>query len=217
MSKQIKLKDDEYNKAFPSRLRVALEFEGKSQAGLSKYLGITSQMVGYYKIGKSSPDWETIVKIAKYFNVSTDWLLGISDFKTVSADIQNAINVTGLSESAIETLCYDKLPSHNKKSLKSFLSEFLSDTESVTFFSSNLAYIDSYIKEASNDPTKEISIPFKFNDIFGNPLEDYHLCDICFELAYLRAREAGDDVYRFLTDNIEDIFTDIYTSSDTQK
>ena len=53
--------------------------KGLSQMALAKILGISQQTIGSWETGRTSPDLETLVKIAKFFNVSTDYLLGISD------------------------------------------------------------------------------------------------------------------------------------------
>lgn len=67
-----------YNSAFPRTLRTLMENRVPSvtQSELGKAIGKTRQAVGYYSDGSSSPDWETLVKIADFFNVSVDYLLG---------------------------------------------------------------------------------------------------------------------------------------------
>lgn len=47
-----------------------------SQSLLSKELGFTPQAVNKWYFGKAEPDTKTIKKIANYFNVSIDYLLG---------------------------------------------------------------------------------------------------------------------------------------------
>ena len=47
-----------------------------SQAKLGAALGLTQQMVSSYEKGTSSPNIEVLVKIADYFNVSLDALVG---------------------------------------------------------------------------------------------------------------------------------------------
>lgn len=74
---ELKSLDENYNKAFPTVMRKLMQ--RTTQADLAGYLSKTRQSITYYCDGSSSPDWETIVKIANYFNVSTDYLLGITD------------------------------------------------------------------------------------------------------------------------------------------
>jgi transcriptional regulator with XRE-family HTH domain len=47
-----------------------------SQADLSNILGVTQQAVGKWERDKTTPDYETLKKIASFFNVTTDYLLG---------------------------------------------------------------------------------------------------------------------------------------------
>ncbi len=90
---------------FRERLR---ELRGKkSQEEIAKAIGITPQSLGRYeKKGKGGrkPDIEVLKLIAKHFNVSADYLLGLSEIKTIEPDINNACNVTGLNEDAIKKL-----------------------------------------------------------------------------------------------------------------
>lgn len=73
----------EYNrgmKVFGERL-VELRKEKKiSQAKLAKSLGVSYSVVCYWETDRSEPTAPNIVKIAEFFNVTTDYLLGRSDF-----------------------------------------------------------------------------------------------------------------------------------------
>ena len=48
--------------------------------------------------------FRSFIYLAKFYNVSTDYLLGISDDKTADKNEQTAIAVTGLNEQAINSL-----------------------------------------------------------------------------------------------------------------
>lgn len=48
---------------------------------LGKLIGVSESAVGMYERGEREPDFETTDKIASYFNVTTDYLLGRSDIK----------------------------------------------------------------------------------------------------------------------------------------
>ena len=49
---------------------------GYTQEEISKILNITRNAYTMYETNKSMPTIETIVKLAEYYNVSTDYLLG---------------------------------------------------------------------------------------------------------------------------------------------
>ena len=93
---------DMYDYDFPKRLRSLLE--GRTQQDIATAIGKSRQTVSYYANGEAAPDYETIIKLADYFQVTTDYLLGVSDIKTPRADIQAVCKYTGLSESAVENL-----------------------------------------------------------------------------------------------------------------
>ncbi len=50
-----------------------------TQADLAKYLGVTPKAVSFYELGQREPSNETLVLLAKKFNVTTDYLLGLSE------------------------------------------------------------------------------------------------------------------------------------------
>lgn len=52
-----------------------------TQQELADKIGVSRGTVGMYEIGKREPDADTLGKIADYFNVSTDYLLGRTDQK----------------------------------------------------------------------------------------------------------------------------------------
>ena len=50
-----------------------------TQYRLAKDLAISDGLISDWKNGRSSPTSERLIKLAKYFNVSTDYLLGLTD------------------------------------------------------------------------------------------------------------------------------------------
>lgn len=84
------------------RMRDLREEKGVSQEELAAALGITRLSVGNYERGQRKPDAEMIVKIARYFDVSADYLLGLSEVRTNSG--KSMQEEMGLSEAALETL-----------------------------------------------------------------------------------------------------------------
>lgn len=62
-------------------IRVLRLEKGITQNELSNYLGLTPKMVSFYELGERFPPYDIINKLADYFNVSTDYLLGRSEIK----------------------------------------------------------------------------------------------------------------------------------------
>ncbi len=56
---------------------------GISQVDLASELGITKQCVSNWENDNILPSIEMLVKISKYFKVSTDYLLGLDNKKTI--------------------------------------------------------------------------------------------------------------------------------------
>lgn len=61
------------------RIKELRKEAGKTQKEVAEKLGVTSQCFGHYENGKSSPEPEMLIKIADYFLVSVDYLIGRSD------------------------------------------------------------------------------------------------------------------------------------------
>ena len=60
-------------------LRELRTQKGLTQAELSKTLQVSASSIGMYEQGRREPDNETLGKIANYFNVTNDYLLGRTD------------------------------------------------------------------------------------------------------------------------------------------
>lgn len=61
------------------RLRYIRESQDKIQQDVADFLGITRPAYCSYETGRRRPDHTTIAKLATFFHVSTDYLLGNSD------------------------------------------------------------------------------------------------------------------------------------------
>lgn len=59
-----------------ARLR---KMKGLSQDELADLLGVSRGAISMYEINKREPDYETLEKLATFFGVSTDYLLGRTD------------------------------------------------------------------------------------------------------------------------------------------
>jgi len=54
-----------------------------TQNAIAEKLGISRSTIGMYETGAREPDFETLEKIADYFNVDTDFLLGRTNQTTM--------------------------------------------------------------------------------------------------------------------------------------
>lgn len=62
------------------------------QKELAEELNLTQQTISSYESNKREPDSETLQKIAQYFDVSVDYLLGISKERTPADKIKEALS-----------------------------------------------------------------------------------------------------------------------------
>ena len=64
-----------------NRLKSLREERGLFQSDIAKVLGISVAAVGFYENEKRDMSPDTILKLAEYFNVTTDYLLGKTDVR----------------------------------------------------------------------------------------------------------------------------------------
>lgn len=62
---------------FVERFSELLKSSGKQQKDICKELGIYKQKVSRWKNGLTEPSFDELILLAKYFKVTTDYLLGV--------------------------------------------------------------------------------------------------------------------------------------------
>jgi len=63
---------------FAERLKALRRDKAVTQKSMAEYLGMREQAYQMYEYGKREPNHETTIKLADYFNVSLDYLVGRS-------------------------------------------------------------------------------------------------------------------------------------------
>ncbi|MGG1215300.1 helix-turn-helix domain-containing protein [Micromonospora provocatoris] len=92
------------------RLKYLRKSNNKTQQDIADILGITRPAYTAYEQGKRNPDYEILEKIADYYNVSIDYLLGRTDNK-------GALHTqAGISDNE-----YNNLSSYQKEVIDFFL------------------------------------------------------------------------------------------------
>lgn len=99
--------DDKYFGVFPTRLRGLIESKKTTITALANALKISRQSVSQYQDGTGQPNVDKLCKIAKYFNVSTDYLVGLSSVPSTNNDTRDICEKTGLSEHTVSRLMQD--------------------------------------------------------------------------------------------------------------
>lgn len=120
---------DKYNEILPSRIRALIADSGATQNQIAKEIGVTRQSISQYCDGSTVPNADKLLKLAQYFSVSADYLLGITNAKTIDKDVQFICEYTGLNESVIASLADRELPNYIAELLnlfsKSYQTEYL--------------------------------------------------------------------------------------------
>jgi transcriptional regulator with XRE-family HTH domain len=78
---------------FGNIMRDLLEERNLSQKQLANDLNISASAVGNYVRNNREPDFETLKKIAKYFQVSTDFLLNYHSEQDYSYEEQKILQI----------------------------------------------------------------------------------------------------------------------------
>ncbi len=81
---------------FGEILKSLRKREGLTQSELGRHVGLSKAVVSKYETGIGYPNFETLICIAKYFGVTTDYLLGAESVKT--------IDVSELTDSQLESV-----------------------------------------------------------------------------------------------------------------
>lgn len=76
----------------------------KTYDSLGERIGVTRQAVSNYYNGFTYPDTFILAKIANTFEVSTDYLLGVSEISTTDVETKRVIEMIGLKENLVESL-----------------------------------------------------------------------------------------------------------------
>ena len=100
-----------------NRLKFLREEKGLFQSDIAKFLGISVAAVGFYENEKRDMSPDTIIKLAEYFNVSTDYLLGKTDVKNPGRQIDDVLNEAMIGMSKEE---YEALNETQKKQIRDF-------------------------------------------------------------------------------------------------
>lgn len=151
MGKQEKLDIEKYNATFPTILRELMSKHPTgghttTQKALAEEINIRPQTVSLYMNGSTKPTPDTLVNIAKYFDVSVDYLLtGVSSYnKETNKEL-------GLTEASICAL-------KNANGMETFegmpkvidtLNNLLSDSEFYEFLD-ELSFKANAVRSATN-------------------------------------------------------------------
>jgi len=108
---------------FSTRLAQLREELGLTRKEVAEKLNIDQTTYGKYELSKRQPDYDTLQKIASFFNVSVDYLLGRTNVRNsnnnVDEDFPDDVKVLMRSVS--------KLTDKQKEIVKRLVQEFINE------------------------------------------------------------------------------------------
>jgi len=105
---------------FGNILRQLREEKELSQVELAKKLNITSQSLSQYELSKRMPDIEMVNRLADFFNVSVDYLLGRIDVKDSSIfSVKEDENKFGIHNEIVNEI--EKLSPESQEDLEAYI------------------------------------------------------------------------------------------------
>lgn len=105
--------------AYYQRIRDLREDMDKTQNEIAEYLGTTTQYYGKYELGYSEIPFERAIMLAKYYNVSLDYIAGLTNNKRGLAS-------SDLTEGEQELLRFAESLSKEERKRLSELAEIIS-------------------------------------------------------------------------------------------
>lgn len=90
--------------SFATRLNKELEEQNIKQEDFADTINISEGALSNYRNGTRFPQANTLFKMAKKLECSTDYLLGLSKLKSPDENFKTVHKLTGLSDKAIEVL-----------------------------------------------------------------------------------------------------------------
>ena len=106
----------------PNRLKELRQKANITQKELAHSIHSSQQNIAFYEKGERKPKHEMVEKLANFFNVSIDYLLGKTDIPDLDleVDIDNAID---------NSVAYDGTPitDNDREIIKNFLKDYFSN------------------------------------------------------------------------------------------
>ena len=155
---------------------------------LKEYLGCSAQAINQFKQGTAYPKTENLIKIASFYNVSVDYLLGLSNAKSMDTTVQTICKYTGLSEKSVNSLHLWANTSGYQAEWGKYISAILDSSRSsdLLVVLSEIAG-DSSLERAADKYgntklKKDISDRQRAQQWYVSQIFESIMDDICFEL-----------------------------------
>lgn len=173
-------------KIIGSRINSALAMNNTLQKELAKQLNVKDNIVSYWCKGDRTPNTSQIIQIANYLNVSTDYLLGITDAATTDKDLKFVCDYTGLDEKIINFFANNKDLNNNNFEVVEF----------IKFIISKIILNDDYIFSLNLEEIRE-KTSWLFN-LYGRNYTLFDTDSENFNINYEYYKEKAEDFELFV-------------------
>ncbi len=106
-------------------------------AELSNIVGLSAPAISNYERGTRVPDADTLIKLAKYFRCTSDYVLGLSEDKNVEEKL-NRVRLTEITDSLLSNL-----PDNEKKLIIGILYDLIQSTSVFNSTETSTKFIKS--------------------------------------------------------------------------
>ena len=92
-----------------NNLKICRENKSMSAKEVSEKIGVSKQAIYNMESGMSNPSVDTLIKLAELYNVSTDYLLGLTSFESFKSQYEYLQSLEGDELfAALDSLNIDK-------------------------------------------------------------------------------------------------------------
>lgn len=198
--------NDITRKVIGERINEALATLNVKQKELAEQLNVKDNVVSYWCSGIRTPNTEQIIQIAKTLNVSTDYLLGVTNTMSTNVDLKAVSKYTGFDDKSIETLLHWKDTIDNSDSVNDrtiTITKILNRMFQQRSFYQFLAQINNYILhiDISTEISKKLS-----KDAKKNKTPDFKkYCEDTISQLYKEARFCYHEALDYSRTLVQDI------------
>lgn len=124
---------------FAESLKSLRENEGLSQKSLANQIKVSQPTIAAYESGKREPDFATLIKLADFFQISIDYLMGRTEYKNYTERASEDEIMSRISK------LLEKIPGEKRKEFLMSVFGFLDKQENYPYSSAARAVFDECI------------------------------------------------------------------------
>lgn len=110
------------------KIRELRQNVGLLQSELAQKIGVSTSTIGMYEQNRRDPDTDTLKRLADFFSVSTDYLLGRTQVEQIDKKLQDN-NIAIAANSKVDLGKLAQVDNKTAKLINTLIDDFLSDDE----------------------------------------------------------------------------------------